>query len=730
MKVLITGGYGFIGSFVAERFYKEGYEIYIIDNLSTGNKPNIDFNHKGYVLAVEDRKCEEIFRSNRFDTVVHLAAQVNVKISVEDPTLDSKSNILGLSNMLTLSQKYNVNKFIFASSAAVYGNNDEIPLPESATCDPISPYGINKWLGETYCNKWKELYGLDTLCFRFSNVYGPRQGSVGEGGVISIFMERVMKGKELVVYGDGGQSRDFIFVEDVADAIYRSSYSTLSGVYNLSTSTENAVNDLISELQSLHGPVTVVQAEQRQSDIYRSKLDNSRISFDLDWVHKYTFEQGIAKTYEWFLQKHYVQEQTRVKKSKPNPISKLSPVIRTIMPFAENVFAFGITAWLSLQLKASLSDFIDIKIIYIILLGILYGNRQSMLAVGMSTALYMYEQLKIGRELLSLFYDPDFFFHLAVYLFIGLVVGYAVERKNTTLESKKQEFETLSEKHEFLTEVFKETRQVKEELQQQIMNNGDSFGKIYSVIKELESLEPEKIFTSTVSVVESLMKSQAVTIYTVNKYGSYLRLLAKSNSTHFEAGKSMKVEDFSYIQSLLNEKKLFVNKSLQGGIPLLAAPVINQGKIVAVISVYTMKFENFTLYHQNLFKIMIDLISSSLSRALSYVEATSIQRYMDGTPVLKPEVFADILASKQLANVKHGVEFMLLTPVETIDYADDMPQKVSKFLRETDYLGMSREGKLVVLLSNSNQEEASFVLNRFEQNGIYMRMVEEEFSYA
>lgn len=730
MKVLITGGYGFIGSFVAERFYKEGYEVYIIDNLSTGDKQNIDFKHKGYVLSVEDRKCEEIFRSNRFDTVVHLAAQVNVKTSVEDPRLDSKSNVLGLSNMLLLSQKYNVHKFIFASSAAVYGNNDEVPLLESSICNPISPYGINKWIGETYCNKWKQLYGLDTLCFRFSNVYGPRQGSVGEGGVISIFMEKVIKGNELVVYGDGGQTRDFIYVEDVADAIYRSSYSRLEGVYNLSANTENSVNELIGALQGLHGSVASVHSEQREGDIYRSKLDNRRIANDLDWVPKNSFQEGLAKTYEWFVQKHASQEQTRIKAKKLSAPSRLGQVIRTLLPYAENALAFGFTAWMSLLLRDSLSDFIDIKIIYIILLGILYGNRQSMLAVGMSTALYMFNELNKGREMLSLFYDTDFFFHVAVYLFIGLVVGYTIERKNTMLESKKRELESLSEKHEFLTEVFKETRQVKDELQQQIMNNGDSFGKIYSVVKELESLEPEKIFTSTVSVVESVMKSQAVTIYTVNKYGSYLRLLARSSGTQFDASKSIKVEDFPYIQKLLHEKKLFVNKDLKGDIPLLAAPVFNNGKVVAVISVHTMKFDYFTLYHQNLFKIIVDLISSSLSRALSYVEATAIQRYIDGTPVLKPEVFADILASKQVANAKHGVEFMLLTPIETFDVSDETPQKVSRFLRETDYLGMSMEGKLLVLLSNSSQEEASFVLNRFEQNGIYMRMVDEEFSYA
>lgn len=730
MKALITGGYGFIGSFVAERFFQEGYEVYIIDNLSTGDRQNVDFKHKGYVLSVEDRKCEEIFRSNRFDTVVHLAAQVNVKTSVEDPRLDSKSNVLGLSNMLSLSRKYSVHKFIFASSAAVYGINDEILLTESSSCNPISPYGINKWIGEMYCNKWKELYGLDTLCFRFSNVYGPRQGSVGEGGVVSIFMEAMMDGKELVVFGNGRQTRDFIYVEDVAEAIYRSSYSTLTGVYNLSANTENSVNDLINALQSMHGEVSLTHTGQREGDIYRSRLDNRRIANDLDWAPKYSFQQGLAKTYEWFVQKHASKKQAKVMEKKERSPSKLGKVIRTLLPYAENALAFGLTAWLSLLLKDSLSDYIDIKIVYIILLGIIYGNRQSMIAVGMATTLYIFEQLNIGRELLSLFYDTDFFFRVAVYLFIGLVVGYAMERKNTLIQSKLQELETLSEKHDFLTEVFKETRQVKDELQQQIMNNGDSFGKIHSVIKELESLEPEKIFTSTVSVMESVMKSQTVTIYTVNKYGNYLRLLARSNSTEFEASKSMKVEDFPHIQKLLSEKKLFVNKDLKAGVPLLAAPIFNHDVVVAVISVYNVNFENFTLYHQNLFKIMVDLISSSLSRALSYVEATANQRYMDGTPILKPEVFADILASKQLANAKHGVDFVLLTPTGIYETSDESPQKISKFLRETDFLGMSMDGKLLVLLSNSNQEEASFVLKRFEKNGIFMRMVEEEFSYA
>lgn len=180
MKVLITGGCGFIGSHVAERFFKEGHEIFIIDNLSAGSRNNVSIQHKFYNLNVADKKCEEVFRVNKIDFVIHLAAQVDVNISDRDPCLDSEANILGLVNMLDLSRKHGVKKFVFASSAAVYGDNQNLPLAETAPAQPISVYGINKSVGEEYCRRWKEMYQLDTVILRFANVYGPRQGVKGE----------------------------------------------------------------------------------------------------------------------------------------------------------------------------------------------------------------------------------------------------------------------------------------------------------------------------------------------------------------------------------------------------------------------------------------------------------------------------------------------------------------------------------------------------------------------
>lgn len=310
MRVLITGGYGFIGSHVAEKFYKEGYEVFIIDDLSTGKKENISFKHNHYMLSIEDPKCEEVLKAYHFDVVVHLAAQVSVAKSLVDPRRDTEVNLAGLVNILSLAQKYGAGKFIFASSAAVYGMNEQLPLTEEAACSPISPYGISKWLGEAYCNKWKEIYDLDCIMFRFSNVYGPRQSNEGEGGVVSIFLDRIVQDQPIHIYGDGNQTRDFIYVVDVADAIFRASNTRLIGVYNLSTNTECSVNNLVEIVKEMHGDVEVLYDSPKEGDIYKSVLNNEKVIHGLDWCPMYDMKKGLEQTYHWIKDKRKKEDST------------------------------------------------------------------------------------------------------------------------------------------------------------------------------------------------------------------------------------------------------------------------------------------------------------------------------------------------------------------------------------------------------------------------------------
>lgn len=727
MKVLITGGYGFIGSHAADRFFKEGHDVYIIDNLSTGNKHHLTFKHKNYLLSVEDAKCEEIFRANKFDTVVHLAAQVSVSDSIANPAKDSESNVLGMVNMLSLSGKYGVSRFIYASSAAVYGMKSDMPIREDESCSPISPYGISKLTGELYSSRWKELYGLQTIGFRFSNVYGPRQADNGEGGVVSVFVNRALAGQPLRVHGDGEQTRDFIYVEDVADAIYRASCSQLDGIYNLSTGKETSVNELIEALKELAPLPKLEYSDKRPGDIERSALDNSRVMRDLDWAPMYAIREGVHRTYRYFEQRK-AEEEAAASSAAAEPSAWAKSwrgALKPLMPYIENGLAFALAAWLALGQQNLVYSGIDVKLFYIVIMGIMYGNRQSILAVAMSIGLYIYQKTLDGREMISLMYDTDFFFQIAVYLFTGLVVGYAIERKNAQIQSLDQKLKELEGRHEFLNGVYREVRGVKEELQLRIQNSGDSYGKIYSITRELESLEPEQVFHAAVNVVRTIMNAPNVSIYTVNRQRAYMRLVAYSGKDASEAAKSLKIADHRHTSTILETGKVFVNKELAEDVPLMCAPVYYQDRIAAMIAVDGLSFEKFSLYHQNLFKITTDLISSALSKALAYIDATEKRRYVEGTSLLRTEAFQTILNAKKLAWDQHRTPYLLLS--------GDVPERnwteisglVEGMLRETDYVGLSDDQRLIVLLSNTNTEDASLVIERFAGKGIALSAAAE-----
>lgn len=726
MKVLITGGYGFIGSHVAERFHKEGYEIYIIDNLSTGKVENIPIKHKSYRLSVEDEKCEEIFRAYQFDVVVHLAAQVSVQKSMVNPQLDTESNILGIVNMLDYSAKYGVKKFIYASSAAVYSSNQPLPLTEESLCNPISPYGLSKWSNEVYSEKWNSIYGLSTLGFRFSNVYGPRQGKEGEGNVVSVFMRNLLHNQPLKVFGDGNQTRDFIYVEDVVDAIYRSVGTEITGIYNLSSNQTTSVNELVHYFRSYQPELAVEHEQVREGDIQHSLLDNGKIMKFLDWAPMYSLEQGLERTHDYFSNEHAISRSATAMSTKANKKNSSKYIVKLLLPTVENLLAFLLTAWLTLNVMDSAYGVIDVKVFYIIIIGILYGNKQALLSLVLSIGLHTYQKLIDGRDFISLTYDTDFFFQIAIYIFIGLVVGYTIERKNAKIIQQEQKISEVSERYEFLDHVYNEVREVKDELQIRILNSGDSYGKIYHATKELESLEPELVFNSAVNVVKSIMKVEKVSIYRVSKLQNYLRLLASSGYTPDQLSKSVEVNKYPQFQKLLQDGAMFVNKNIEIGVPLMMAPIFHRDRIVAIISIDGMKFESFSLYHQNLFQITVNLIASALSKAFTFIEATEALRFVSGTNVLQYGVFNEILLSKRDILQQHQVPFLLLNSQLSNITLEDASRFISPLLRETDYIGLNVANELQVLLSNANEDDADKIVQRLSHPAITFTVVHKE----
>jgi len=301
-KVLVTGGAGFIASHVADRYVSEGYEVVIVDDLSSGKAENLNPKARFYKMDIRDKGISAVFEKERPDIVNHHAAQMDVRRSVSDPVFDADVNILGMLNLLQNSANHGVKKFVFASSGgAVYGEQDTFPASETHQTNPLSPYGISKLAGEKYLFYFKEVHGLDYTALRYANVYGPRQNPHREAGVITIFTTKLLKGEQPVINGDGKQTRDYVYVKDVVEANWQATVRNYCGPVNIGTGSETDVNELFSELVTLTGTkAQEIHAPAKAGEQKRSVVDNRKAGEVLGWRPTVSLEEGLRETVLFF----------------------------------------------------------------------------------------------------------------------------------------------------------------------------------------------------------------------------------------------------------------------------------------------------------------------------------------------------------------------------------------------------------------------------------------------
>ncbi len=302
MKVLVTGGAGFIGSHVCDAFVRAGHEVIALDNLSSGKKENLDPRVRLEVLDIRSAEAAALIRSERPQVLMHLAAQMDVRRSVEDPRFDAEANILGFLNLLEAARASGVQKVVFSSTGgAIYGEQDVFPAPESHATRPVSPYGVSKASGELYLGYYMAQYGLKYVALRYANVYGPRQNPHGEAGVVSIFCQRLLGAKECTIYGEGKQTRDFVYVEDVARANLLAVEKDVTGPVNIGTGKETDINQLYTLLAQAAGvdkPAT--HAPGRPGEQMRSCVDNALARRVLGWQPTVELPEGLRRTVSFF----------------------------------------------------------------------------------------------------------------------------------------------------------------------------------------------------------------------------------------------------------------------------------------------------------------------------------------------------------------------------------------------------------------------------------------------
>lgn len=298
-RILVTGGAGFIGSHIVDAAVSAGHKVAIVDNLSTGRLQNLNSAARFYNVDITDKKAlDAAFANWQPEYVIHHAAQIDVRHSVQDPAFDAAVNIGGSLNILHAASQHGVRKVVYASSAALYGDPCYLPVDEKHPVQPMAPYGASKHTVEHYLAIYHELYGLEYTALRYANVYGPRQDAKGEGGVVAIFTDRFLNGQGVVIYGDGEQTRDFVYVGDIAVANLLAMTADFNGILNISTEQETSVNDLFQLLQTVSGrTVACTRLPERPGEIRRSALSNKLAQEHLNWTPRVTLHEGLQRTF-------------------------------------------------------------------------------------------------------------------------------------------------------------------------------------------------------------------------------------------------------------------------------------------------------------------------------------------------------------------------------------------------------------------------------------------------
>ncbi len=314
MRILVTGGAGFIGSHVADRLLADGHTVDVVDNLSTGRRERVNAAARLFVCDLRSARLDGAFAAARPEAIVHLAAQAAVPRSVADPRFDASVNVLGTLAVLDAARRVAVRRVVYISTGgAVYGDTDVLPTPEDHPTRPASPYGVSKLAGERYLECWAGLTGTPTLTLRLANIYGPRQDPQGEAGVVAIFTARLLGGAECVVNGDGEQTRDYVYVEDVADAAARAlANPDATGVVNIGTGVATSVNDLYRRLARQVGVTRPARhAPARPGEQRKSLLDAARAKALLGWTATTSLDAGLAKTVAYFRERNPATKETR-----------------------------------------------------------------------------------------------------------------------------------------------------------------------------------------------------------------------------------------------------------------------------------------------------------------------------------------------------------------------------------------------------------------------------------
>ena len=746
MRALITGGNSYLGASIAERFTREDHEVSVIDASFKDSEysyisEKIRKKQKFYNLKTSDKECEKVFDASSFDTVIYISESLKAKHlwnGSGNGKYEDEQCISGLINIGNLSAEKKVKKFIFISSTDIYGNTGNIsPATEESETVITDSEVVGDLLGEYYCDKFSRSSKLNTTILRISNFYGPGQIPENMNGGKNYFnipaiINDIVGDRVVEVNVSDRKTYDFIYIEDAVDAICKvATDKCVKGVFNIASNSETTLDNLMDIISGVKKPKKLILKDfQKSMQVNRSWIDNTKLKNQINWYPAIGLKEGIRRTFDWQAEMAVDKNKkqggavSRVKSEKKKKVKNILTILENLLLFL--IFAFLQYGELFLNIKIP-SASIDFMIIYIILVGILWGQVQAYIAMILASALFVGASFFTGVDIVTFIYTPSNLVLLALYLLVGIITGYAIEKKNREITSKAVAYGGLTDKYMFLLNIYNQTKAVKNELETQVIDTEDSFSTIYKTIQEVDSLEIERVFTGAIGAIERIMKTDKVSIYIAGSNGNreFLRLKARSLALSDKIPNSIKISGSPYLKGVISGKRMYVNRSLESGVPVMVAPVKDGGRVLAIISIHDTVFENLTANYENLFQAVTGLVSNAVKRAYFFEQSLTDKRYLPDTKILVSDVFEKVLAEVKRNMDELGMSYALLRVTEGEKNHIKISEKIAAGIRENDYMGISKSGNIYILLSNTNNNYAGLVIDRLEEKGVRSELVEE-----
>lgn len=709
MNILIVGGCGFLGSNLAEKFHKEGHTIHIIDDRPDAEKTKFTFKTHIMQCSANDEKCKAFFELYNFDVVVYA-------VCASDGAY--QQNFSGLVNILELSYKYKLKKIIVLTD-----------IPDSMMVKCHNEYKFFCQQQEVYCKNWADEFQLPVTLIKLANIYGPKMTISNYQSVIpklfksSSFAEGKQPAEDLLKY----RPQNYIYVNDMAEAVNK---AILVDKLPFILTLENVTKVTAVALQKMVTAIVKGDKYTQGADDFIPADKDAATSCEniLNWQPRYSLPEGLRMTWKWY--------QSLQQSSPPQKIiANTKKVLTGFLPYIENIILFAITAFISIRIDTS-NNFesmagLDCSQIYILIMGLVYNKKQSIIAAFLSMLLFLVQLRLNGVDPISVFYDMTYTVHLIAYLSMAVITGYITDNHNFQLQSLTDKLHRINDKQKFLKKSYDETLRLKNKFYKQIINSRDSIGWLYNSINKLYSIESEKIYSAAIDVITELMETDNAVIAVVNKTTTgndvFLRLKIKKGKKVAALPVSVKVSEHEYLDKVVNKKETFVNKLFIKGAPDMAVPVIVGDKVIAVIGIYDVPFEYFSLHYEKMMRIISMMMAEALHRAQQYEKDTHDKNYVAGTDILKEKAFKQIEEIlKQRGTDSYckfkvdEVEGIALNNLRTIG---QMAPYLQNAARAQDHIGITGEN-VYILLEELPLAMIDTIQKRFLRKNIKLSLAE------